>query len=223
VALWDTATGRLTRVLPAHIIPAHAVGPNKEFTQPPTPVEVLSLAFSPDGATLFGSSRRLLRAWDVASGRERPMERPAGCDFEGLAVSPDGATLAAGQIHVAEGSKTMTHSITLWDAASGRRRAELATDAWVLAVAFLLGGRSLVALEQTRVVRLWDLAAGRPTAAVRFEEHFHFEPASYSVSLAVSPDGRQVAIGGGGSAPIFGVIGLVEVDGQKLGPWKPRP
>ncbi len=224
VALWDAATGRLTRVLPAHIIPAHAVGPNKEFIQPPTPVEVLSLAFSPDGATLFGSSQRLLRAWDVASGRERPMERPAGCSFDcGLAVSPDGATLAIGQIHIPEGSKIMTHSIALWDAATGRRRTELATEACVLAVGFLPGGRSLAALEHRRTLRLWDLASGRPTAAVRFEEHFRFEPSSSTISLAVSPDGKQVAIGGYSSDPMFGVIGLVEVDGQKLGPWKPKP
>ena len=223
VPLWDAATGRLTHVLPAHIIPAHPAGPNNPYIQPAAPVPVLSLAFSPDGATLYGSSRRLLRAWDVAGGRERPMDRPDGCYFGGLAVSPDGATLAVGQAHQAEGAKARTYSIALWDAATGRRKTELAAEAWALALAYLPGGRSLVTVDDQQVVRLWDLATGRPVAAARFDPFYEFGPGSNASSLAVSPDGRQVAIGGSGSGSgsILGVVGLVEVDGQKLGPWKP--
>ncbi len=225
VMLWDAATGQLARVLPPHIVPRHATGPRKQYSAAPAPARIQSLAFSPDGAALYGVSYSILHAWDVSSGRKRPMELPADFTFDliDLAVSPDGASLAAGIIHVPGGDAPVTYSVALWDAATGRRRTELSTDKRVLAVAFLPGGRSLVALEDERVLRLWDLASGRSTAAVRFDEHFRFLPGNGAISVAVSPDGRQVAIGGFESDPMFGVIGLVDVDGDKLGPWKPKP
>jgi len=74
-----------------------------------------------------------------------------------------------------------------------------------------------VALEGTGVVRLWDVAAGRSTAAVRLERHIRVE------ALAVSPDGRTIAAGGYTSHAMFGLIALVETDGVELTPWKPKP
>ncbi len=216
VILWEVASGRRLHLLPPHIIPAHTNGPfkNPVLAQP---AGIYALAFSPDGATLY-TSGIVIRAWDFATGQERPRpEQAEGATFYSIAVSPDGATLAASHGYQVPAPAERVRSITLWDAATGRKRADLPTTELISALAFLPGGRALVALEGEKVLRLWDLATGHSTAAVRFEHHFELP------KLAVSPDGRQIAAGGQESNWIFGAIVPVEVDGQKLGPWKPKP
>ncbi len=226
VALWDAATGRLLHVLPPHVIlPRRTAGPPEHYPLKEVVGVVGFLAFSPDGSTLYGGGH-VARAWDVTSGSERARpEQAANAAIYAIAVSPDGKTLAGGERYQqmpwpAAGPfdpRDRVESITLWDAATGRKRAQLPTTEPITGLAFLPGGKTLVTLEGGRVVRLWDIDSGHSTAAVRFEHHFRCPV------LAVSPDGKQIAAGGYESDPIFGAIVLMQTDGVKLSPWKPKP
>jgi len=118
------------------------------------PAGVDSLAFSRDGATLY-SAGYVVRTWDVATGRERPRpEQADGATFTSLAVSPDGAILAGSQGGQIAAPADRVRSITLWDAGTGRRRVDLPTTENIPALAFLPDGKTLVALEGEKVLRL---------------------------------------------------------------------
>ncbi len=94
VRLWDTTTGQVMAVLPAH----------KQV--------VRCLAFAPDGATLAsGSEDHLVKLWDVAGRREKAVLPPHEEAVAGLAFAPDGRTVAA----ATQGGK----AVRLWDVAGG--------------------------------------------------------------------------------------------------------
>lgn len=211
VALWDAATGRRRAILPAHIIPAHTMGP---YNRPvlAEPAYVVGLAFSPDGATLVSASG-FIRLWDVATGRERmPRIEAEGTGLPNF--SPDGKTLA---LAYSNGDLFHPrHTVSLWDTAAWRKRAEAPVGEAVAGLAYLPSGRALVVLEGRKVVRLRDAADGRALAALEFEDHCVFS------RLAISPDGKTIAVGGFESDPMFGVIGLIETDGKTLRPYEPR-
>ena len=96
-----------------------------------------------------------------------------------LAISPDGAYAAAA---------TDTWAVVVWDLGTGKRRHILAGHrAAVLALAFLPGGAALLSADEQGELRLWDLstATGRRVASF----------AGAVETLAVRPDGEQVAVG----------------------------
>ncbi|HYT89338.1 MAG TPA: WD40 repeat domain-containing protein [Gemmataceae bacterium] len=162
VCLWDAATGR----------PLHRLGGR-----------AYSLAFSPDGKTLFTGGR--LALIDVATGKElRRLQPPALSAFDAVAFAPDGRTLAAGQFG-GEGSK-----IFLWDAVTGKELRPLAGHAYsVLAVAFSPDGKALASGGDDNMVRLWDMATGKELH--RFKGH-----TKTVWTVAFAPGGRILASGG---------------------------
>jgi WD40 repeat protein len=80
VAIWDTSTGALHSVLPAH------------------PEAVLSVAWSPDGMQLAtGDGKGSVRIWNVNTGEAvRTFEALSRSGARSLAWSPDGRTLVSG-------------------------------------------------------------------------------------------------------------------------------
>ena len=97
VILWDVATGRKLRRIPAHI------------------QWVAGIDFSPDGKTLVScGAETLIRLWDVASGRELHASNAPRSAIRSLAISPDGRTLATGGYD---------GTIREWNIATGRRTA----------------------------------------------------------------------------------------------------
>ena len=75
--------------------------------------EVLSLSFSPDGATLAGGSRNgTIHLWDTTTGKEIKTLIGHTGDVISLAFSPDGTTLVSGS----EGN-----TIRLWDPVTGKQ------------------------------------------------------------------------------------------------------
>jgi WD40 repeat protein len=112
VHLWQLDTGK--RLSPA--LDVHQGG-------------VESVAFSPDGKTLFSaSSDRTVRSWDPATGKER--QRLEGAFFR-VAASPDGRILAA----TADGGR----SLRFLDAASGKELRQIKYSegsGWFTSVAF---------------------------------------------------------------------------------------
>ncbi len=217
IALWDFATGRLRVILPPYIVPEQRIANPFPQTKLAYPAHVNSLAFTPDGKSLL-SACGLVQTWDVAIGRELGrLDNPFQASGCGLALSPDGRTLAVRQTFWDDLRPGRAGRIDLWDRSSGKKLTRLPTQGHVADLIFMPDGKGLVSLEDDRIVRLWDVATAKQRAAVRFDHHNHL------ARLAVSPDGKRIAVGGHESDPIFGIIQLLDTDGTTLQPWKPEP
>jgi WD40 repeat protein len=137
---------------------------------------------SPDGLERGGLGGSGVRAWDVATGKERRPARNALWSGGQLATSPDGRTVAAG--------------VLLRETATGGQRVKLTGHTNdVCAVAFAPDGRTLASGSMDGTARLWDLPAGKEVA--RFgEEVPQFAGRGWVLAVAFSPDGRTLVSGG---------------------------
>jgi WD40 repeat protein len=172
VSLWDVSTGHLQATLKGHGDWIHG------------------LAFSPDGRTLAsGSSDKTVRLWDIDRDRERANLGQQQWAISAVAFSPDGRTLASADYT----------NIKLFDANSGREQTSLPARHWVRSLAYAPDGATFATAgpqgergEEPGIVKLWDSAARqvRATLDPHLEEVF---------TVAFSPDGKTLAIGGGSS------------------------
>jgi WD40 repeat protein/tRNA A-37 threonylcarbamoyl transferase component Bud32 len=164
----------------------------KELTPAGAPLvetggEVRALAFSPDGRTLAAVSvDGAMRLWNVASrSLRRKRFAAAGFPFAGVGFSPDGTTLAA----------TGPNGVELWDVATGARRGSIGGSTGTRDVAFSADW-ALVAFAQQRSfvpgAEVWDVDTRSPVAAVSGGEE------GDAKAVALSPDGRVLAVGGYG-------------------------
>jgi hypothetical protein len=162
VKLWDVATGNEIRVFEG----------DHRF-------EPMALSFSPDAKLLVGADAGI-RAWDVDTGKLRweiyrggPKIGNLSMDFaSSVAFSPNGKTIAigtsrAGAGPIREGTRS---SIYLFEAATGRKRAEFEGGATVLSVAFSPCGLMLGSEGYDAAPLIWDvtqqiLAAKKPPPA----------------------------------------------------------
>ena len=141
--------------------------------------DVLSVAWSPDGATLASASDdHTIRLWDVATGEESDILSGHNHSVRSVAWSPDGATLV---------SASDDHTIRLWDVASGAEIEILSghTNA-VLNVAWSPDGATLASASEDLTIRLWDVATGTENDVLT--GHFN-----HVLNVAWSPDGATLA------------------------------
>jgi WD40 repeat protein len=180
VQLWDVATGKELRSIPA------GFGSS-------------ALSFSPDGTLLAaGGADQTVRLWEASTGKEvrqlrrvpkQPGNRVAvvGGFFGAgsLAFSPDGKLLATPEI-LFDNGKVNTF-ITLWEVATGKelRQIEAGMGAGTLALAFAPDGKTL-AYANSNGVRLCSAETGREIRPVG--------PPQFGTSqLVFSPDGKTLA------------------------------
>jgi WD40 repeat protein len=152
---------------------------------------VHSLGFTSDGrALLVGWSSRTV-IWDPARHVRRAVLRGRGL-VTGAAISPDGRTVAT-----SERPRLTGASLVLWDAAAGRRVARLTGpgrsaphNGDVTSLVFTPDSRRLVTAD-LGTVNVWDVARRRRLLSIKRGSPF--------TSLAISRDGRMLAIGTSGN------------------------
>jgi predicted Ser/Thr protein kinase len=159
----------------------------------------VSLAFSPDGGLLAsGHVDGLVRLWDVAHAVEIAVRLRHEAVVGALTFSPDGTTLASGSLDA---------NVRLWDvgaAMSGEARRELHRQpAGVTAIAYGVGGDTLLTGHANRILRHLDAKTGRLIATLR-------GPEAQVNLLALAPDGRHVA-----AASHDRTIRLFDLESQK--------
>jgi WD40 repeat protein len=175
VTVWDPATGQPLRTLDAAIGPQAFVG------------------FLDAGDTLLLQRDRTCQVFDVNTGTERgsfklenPDETVRRKEKEGphcLALSPDASLLLTAQ---AGGS------VRAWDVAEGVEAYAIEGDGDPVSAAAVSPGNRLYAWATTRGQLHVNKASG--------DELYHLAPdGNYSIdALTFSPDGKQIACGGGG-------------------------
>jgi WD40 repeat protein len=160
--------------------------------------EVKSLAFSPDGQTLAAVTQHLLTLWDVGSRSRLREPLYAGNPSMVLAVgfSPDGATLATASSDL---------GLKFWDPATGDNLDVLGFAGSASDVAFSADGAMIASVPGQGGAEVWDVA--RTTSIATFDG----TPGNEDTSVALSPDGHFLAVGGFGR-----VVRVWDVRNRKL-------
>ena len=169
VRLWDARTGKL-------------LGRPETFAD-----GVRSIAFSPDGSTLFWTEGTVIRSWDVGAGLRRwPHFGGHSGRVNSIAFSPDGATLASG---------SWDGSLGLWDVrARENKQLFYAHETGVTSVAFSPDGFTLASGGRDKTVRLWDVRTGEQIRALSGQM-------DEIITVAFSHDGEMLASCSGGLEP----------------------
>ncbi|MFL5244805.1 MAG: WD40 repeat domain-containing protein [Gemmataceae bacterium] len=142
--------------------------------------KVSGLVFSADGKILASSSfDKTAKLWDTTTWKIRANITENGSAVHRIALAPDSKALAA---------PTTAGLIKLWDVPSGKELRELKTHEEVARCVAYSSDGTILASASAKTVQLWDTATWKEIV----------KPIStgYVESLAFSPDGKTLAIGG---------------------------
>jgi WD40 repeat protein len=180
IKLWDVKTGKELKTLAGH------------------PRSVETVAFTPDGKRIAsGSSDDTIKLWDVATGKELKTLAGHSGYVLSVAFSPNGKLLASG---------SEDKTIKLWDVETGREIITLtghSTLVW--SIAFSPNGKLLASgswpdedrrpsgTDWNGMIKLWDVATGKELRTLSGHS-------GWILSVAFSPDGKQIVCGSFGAA-----------------------
>lgn len=158
-----------------------------------------SAAFHPDGRILAVGTAKRVCLYDITDPRQPSMitafEGPAGGVFS-LRFSPDGRTLVLGGLGSFP-APAFSVSLETWDMRDPRHPARLASTVAhrdrIRDIRFSEDGHVMASIAD-RTVRLWDVSDPRRIAAQATLPDF---PGA-ALRAAFAPDGRTLAVGGGG-------------------------
>ncbi len=147
---------------------------------------VWAVAFSPDGAMLAsGGAERLVRMWDIETGRLLRSLRGHTNDIRAIVFTPDGQTLATG---------SEDRTIRLWNGKTGEPMKLLFTryDHNVCSLSLSPDGLMLARGSHNKDIKIWEVTTGTELMTLLGkDEHDHH----WSVCIAFSPDGIHLASG----------------------------
>lgn len=149
LSVWDARSGNLLKTF------------GLEKSNPEVvwdPMQVVSVAFSPDGRRLVSFARYegTLRVWDVRTGDLLKTFRDRSVQADSAAFSPNGQILALG------GQDWIKHStINLWEAETSERQRILAPPGQIVSMVFSPDSRTLAAVAgydyDDRNLYVWDV------------------------------------------------------------------
>ena len=175
--------------------------PPAPFAAYPFPVQINSLAFTPDGKKLVASGHHELTVWDIESGKLT--QRVATRCRRALAMLflPDGKLAVAGgrpgeegdvRIYDLDAPGKSDNGVTMLDGVNDPKvmiAKLLETDDEVQCLALSADGKKLAAAGCDRTVNVWDISGGygktQPEQSV--ENH-----ADWVFGIAFSPDGKYL-------------------------------
>jgi WD40 repeat protein len=165
IKLWNTDAGKELRTLKEHSDSVYGV------------------SFSKDGTLLASAAAdRAVKIWNVASGKLLyTFGEPTDWVYA-VAWSPDGKHLAAAGVD---------RSIRIWETGAEKGRlvhSVFAHEGAITKLVYAPDGKTLYSLGEDRIVKAWD--AGRMVE----KKVFARQPETV-LSLAVSPDGKHIALG----------------------------
>jgi WD40 repeat protein len=209
--LFDVAKGQVVREINAHALPM--------------PSPIYSVQWSHDGKQIFSASfDHSVKQWDAASGnlvrefkgyKEKDFEKGHRDAVFCVALSPDGKTLATG---------SSDKTVKLWNVADGSVVRDLvnpdlkappaglpplAAPGWIYGVRFTADSKLIAAGGGTKgrgYMAMWNVADGKLLSTEELQLGPFF-------SLALSGDGKALAVGTGHSVPSGGAP---EAGGQQL-------
>jgi WD40 repeat protein len=200
VRIVDAKTGRPVGTLPQQAAAPPMAKPGTNlWTGPPC----FSLAYSPDGKRLAaGGLDRIVRVWDVATGKELFRLGPHAGTVSGVAFSNDGKRLisASGGVRVdpplnpkdnplklTGDDKKAIPDLKVWDA-DGKELLSLSLPRKMAPLAISPDGAVVAAAFPDRV-RFYDATTGKESRGLRGDT-------SLVRGLAFSPDGARIVTGG---------------------------
>jgi WD40 repeat protein len=154
---------------------------------------VRSVACSRDGARVAtGGDDGTARVWDVASGKPHVTVNTGIGFVGGVAFLPgDKQVVATGY----------DGFLRIFDASTGKSRAIPTGGGPLQAVALTPDGTQAVTASEDGTAKLWDLASGKPTTIAQI-------PRDWMQTVAISADGRFVAIGASSQTNVLHVGAL---------------
>jgi WD40 repeat protein len=147
---------------------------------------VWAVAFSPDGLTLAsGGADRLVRMWDIETGRLLRSLRGHTNDVRAIVFTPDGHTLATG---------SEDRTIRLWNGMTGEPTKLLFTryDHNVCSLSLSPDGLMLARGSHNKDIKIWEVTTGTELMTLLGKDQYDHH---WSVCVAFSPDGIHLANG----------------------------
>ncbi len=170
VAIWETRTGKVHRILTGH------------------KGKVLDVAFAPDGKTLATAGADCtVKIWNLTRGKVQATLEGHKTPVLAVAFAPDGRTLVSGGGTYDDEGKG---ELKLWDVASGKEKANSSGHPVpVLTVAFSPDGKTFASGSRDGTVKLWDADKAR--------EKWTQKAAMNLTKVRFSPDSKLLATADG--------------------------